>query len=152
MKISLQVTLVASTCLVWSLVAHSGEAPETELKTTAVAAFKNGLAFVVKQGDAHLDAGVGNLSPVPNATLGFYGLLRMMPECRSMRSSLTATKSPGNRTLQSWPTSCWQMPARWLRSSITIKRNIQARSSGFGKLRSLLVPHHRPIHRMQAFI
>ncbi|MFZ0199353.1 MAG: hypothetical protein WB523_00720 [Candidatus Sulfotelmatobacter sp.] len=70
MKISLQVTLVASTCLVWSLVAHSGEAPETELKTTAVAAFKNGLAFVVKQGDAHLDAGVGNLSPVPNATLG----------------------------------------------------------------------------------
>jgi hypothetical protein len=61
--------LIACTCVV-SLAAHSGEAPETELKPAAVAAFKNGLAFVVKQGDVGLEAGVGNLAPVPNATLG----------------------------------------------------------------------------------
>src|SRR5580692_5841861 len=47
-----------------------GRTPETELKTTTVAAFKNGLAFVVKQGDARLEAGVGNIASVPNATLG----------------------------------------------------------------------------------
>jgi|CZKK01.1.fsa_nt_gi hypothetical protein len=70
MKIPRRFGLVACTCVVCSLTAHSGEAPETELKTTAVAAFKNGLAFVVKQGDVRLEAGVGNLSPVPNATLG----------------------------------------------------------------------------------
>ncbi|MGA2922123.1 MAG: hypothetical protein ABSE28_13505 [Candidatus Sulfotelmatobacter sp.] len=70
MKIPRRFALVVCPCIVWSLVAYSGEAPETELRATAVAAFKNGLAFVVKQGDAHLEAGVGNLSPVPNATLG----------------------------------------------------------------------------------
>lgn len=70
MKIPRRFALVACTCVVSSLAAHSGEAPETELKPTAVAVFKNGLAFVVKQGDAHLEAGIGNLSPVPEATLG----------------------------------------------------------------------------------
>jgi len=70
MKIPRRFVLVACTCVLSSLAAHSGEAPETELKPTAVAVFKNGLAFVVKQGDAHLEAGVGNLSPVPEATLG----------------------------------------------------------------------------------
>src|SRR6267154_4273527 len=57
-------------CIIWSIAAHSGEGPEPELKTTAVAAFKNGLAFVVKQGDVRLEAGVGNLTSIPNATLG----------------------------------------------------------------------------------
>jgi hypothetical protein len=70
MRVPRRFVLVVLTCMVWSLTAYSGEAPETELKTTAVAAFKNGLAFVVKQGDVHLEAGVGNLSPIPNATLG----------------------------------------------------------------------------------
>jgi hypothetical protein len=70
MRISRRFVLVACTCFVWSLAAHSGEAPEPELKTAAVAAFKNGLAFVVKQGDVRLDGGVGNLTSVPNATLG----------------------------------------------------------------------------------
>jgi hypothetical protein len=62
--------LVACTCVIWSLAAHSGDAPQPELKTSAVAAFKNGLAFVVKQGDLRLEAGVGNLTTIPNATLG----------------------------------------------------------------------------------
>ena len=70
MRIPRQFALIACTCVVWSLVAHSGEAPESELKTAAVAAFKNGLAFVVKQGDVRLEAGAGNLAPIPNATLG----------------------------------------------------------------------------------
>jgi hypothetical protein len=70
MRMRRQFALVACTCVVWSLAAHSGEAPETELRTAAVAAFKNGLAFVVKQGDVRLEAGAGNLAPVPNATLG----------------------------------------------------------------------------------
>lgn len=70
MKIPRRFTLVVAICIVWSLAAHSGEAPAPELKTAAVAAFKNGLAFVVKQGDVRLEAGVGNLEPVPNATLG----------------------------------------------------------------------------------
>jgi hypothetical protein len=57
-------------CALLPLVGYSADAPETELKTSVVAAFKNGLAFVVKQGDVNLEAGVGNLIPVPNATLG----------------------------------------------------------------------------------
>jgi hypothetical protein len=69
MKIPRCFALIACTCVI-SLAAHSGEAPETDLKPAAVAAFKNGLAFVVKQGDVRLEAGVGNLAPVPNATLG----------------------------------------------------------------------------------
>jgi hypothetical protein len=69
MKIPRRFALIACTCVI-SLAAHSGEAPETDLKPAAVAAFKNGLAFVVKQGDVRLEAGVGNLAPVPNATLG----------------------------------------------------------------------------------
>jgi hypothetical protein len=80
MKIPRRFALVACKCIVWSIAfsavafwsqsAFSGEPPETELKTTTVAAFKNGLAFVVKQGDARLEAGVGNIASVPNATLG----------------------------------------------------------------------------------
>jgi hypothetical protein len=62
--------LVIAACVAGSLAAHSGEASRPELKTEAVAAFKNGLAFVVKQGDVHLEAGLGNLETVPNATLG----------------------------------------------------------------------------------
>ena len=70
MRVSRRFVLVACACVVWSLAAHSGETPAPELKTSAVAAFKNGLAFVVKQGDVRLEAGVGNLTSIPNATLG----------------------------------------------------------------------------------
>ncbi|HEV3305291.1 MAG TPA: hypothetical protein VGZ91_02525 [Candidatus Sulfotelmatobacter sp.] len=63
-------SIVVGSVMVDSINAQTGEAPETELKTTAVAAFKNGLAFVVRQGDARLEGSMGNLAPVPNATLG----------------------------------------------------------------------------------
>lgn len=44
--------------------------PQPLPKTVAVAAFKNGLAFVVRQGTVQLQSGAGRISPIPNATLG----------------------------------------------------------------------------------
>ena len=44
--------------------------PQPLPKTVAVAAFKNGLAFVVRQGTIQLQSGVGRITPIPNATLG----------------------------------------------------------------------------------
>ena len=49
---------------------ESQEAPQDLPKTVAVAAFKNGLAFVVRQGMIHLQSGIGRITPIPNATLG----------------------------------------------------------------------------------
>src|SRR5579863_5236764 len=57
-------------CVLGTLTAYSGEAPDAEFKTSAVAAFKNGLAFVVKQGDVRLEDGSGWIAPIPSATLG----------------------------------------------------------------------------------
>ena len=53
-----------------ALLAESVEAPQDLPKTVAVAAFKNGLAFVVRQGMVRLESGVGRITPIPNATLG----------------------------------------------------------------------------------
>ncbi|HWZ96523.1 MAG TPA: hypothetical protein VN025_02055 [Candidatus Dormibacteraeota bacterium] len=44
--------------------------PQPLPKTVAVAAFKNGLAFVVRQGPVQLQSGTGRITPIPNATLG----------------------------------------------------------------------------------
>src|SRR5437879_8874748 len=57
-------------CLLGTLAAYSDEAPDAEFKISAVAAFKNGLAFVVKHGDVRLEDGAGRIAPIPNATLG----------------------------------------------------------------------------------
>jgi len=65
----LLIACVASLILA-TLAAYPGEAPDTQLKTSAVAAFKNGLAFVIKQGDVRLENGVGRITPIPSATLG----------------------------------------------------------------------------------
>jgi len=70
-----------SRVLAWTLcvslalpsIAVSGERTETPQplpKTVAVAAFKNGLAFVVRQGSVELHSGVGRITPIPNSTLG----------------------------------------------------------------------------------
>ena len=48
----------------------SKELPDVTLKTTSVAAFKNGLGFFVRQGAAHLSSGQGRILFVPEATLG----------------------------------------------------------------------------------
>jgi hypothetical protein len=44
--------------------------PQPLPKTVAVAAFKNGLAFLVRQGAVQLQSGTGTITPIPNATLG----------------------------------------------------------------------------------
>jgi hypothetical protein len=73
MKFPRITVLVVSSVLVLSTTLFSSESPEApqELpKTIAVAAFKNGLAFVVRQGVIHLQSGLGRITPIPNATLG----------------------------------------------------------------------------------
>src|SRR5580693_7832136 len=73
MKIPRISALVVSSVLVLSTTLFSSESPEAPQdlpKTIAVAAFKNGLAFVVRQGIIHLQSGFGRITPIPNATLG----------------------------------------------------------------------------------
>jgi hypothetical protein len=50
--------------------AETADSPSPLPKTLAVAAFKNGLAFVLRQGEVPLSSGVGRITPIPNATLG----------------------------------------------------------------------------------
>jgi len=69
MKTVLRIT-VACICLILTLAAYSGEEPREELRPVAISAFKNGLAFVVRQGDVTLTNGSGVISPIPAATLG----------------------------------------------------------------------------------
>jgi hypothetical protein len=49
---------------------ETADAPSPLPKTVAVAAFKNGLAFVLRQGEIPLSGGVGRIAPIPVATLG----------------------------------------------------------------------------------
>jgi len=44
--------------------------PQALPKTFAVAAFKNGLSFVVRQGTVQLQSGTGRIAPIPTASLG----------------------------------------------------------------------------------
>ncbi len=62
--------LIVSFCLLAAAAVFSAELPDTQLKTTAVAVFKNGLGFFVRQGTAKLAAGQGRIPLVPQATLG----------------------------------------------------------------------------------
>jgi hypothetical protein len=48
----------------------TADAPDAEMKVLAVAAFKNGLGFFVRQGNLKVAAGQGKISFVPMATLG----------------------------------------------------------------------------------
>ena len=50
--------------------AETADSPSPLPKTVAVAAFKNGLAFVIRQGEVPLVGGTGRIAPIPNATLG----------------------------------------------------------------------------------
>lgn len=70
MKPSRALCLSMGTWVIAALAAQSGAAAEGELKPVAVATFKNGLAFIVRQGDVPLEGGVGKVAPVPAATLG----------------------------------------------------------------------------------
>ena len=70
MKLACVKCLLLGACFVAALPAFPDAPPESELKPVAVAAFKNGLAFVVRQGDVSLDDGAGKIAPIPAATLG----------------------------------------------------------------------------------
>lgn len=61
---------------------ENSDAPSPLPKTVAVAAFKNGLAFVVRQGEISLAAGTGRIAPIPNATLGTLWLSPGTAEAR----------------------------------------------------------------------
>jgi len=58
------------------------EAPTPLPRTVAVAAFKNGLAFVLRQGEIPLTAGAARLSPIPTATLGTLWVAPVNSEAR----------------------------------------------------------------------
>jgi hypothetical protein len=62
--------IVICASLLVTIVAFAGETPAEELRPVGISAFKNGLAFVVRQGDAQLVNGTGTIAPIPAATLG----------------------------------------------------------------------------------
>jgi len=62
--------------------AETTDSPSPLPKTMAVAAFKNGLAFVLRQGDIPLTGGTGRIAPIPNATLGTLWLAPGTPGAR----------------------------------------------------------------------
>jgi len=70
MKLARALCFSMGLCLVAVLAGYPGAAPSSELKPVTVAAFKNGLAFVVRQGDVPLEDGAGKIAPIPAATLG----------------------------------------------------------------------------------
>jgi len=70
MKLSHALCMSMGTWTIAALAAYSGAAPEGALKPVQVATFKNGLAFIVRQGDLPLEGGAGKIVPIPAATLG----------------------------------------------------------------------------------
>lgn len=70
MRISKAVVTFLSLALAIPLLVLPEDVPNAQLKTVAVAAFKNGLSFIIRQGDAQLENGTGRITPIPSATLG----------------------------------------------------------------------------------
>lgn len=73
MRFCLRVLCLACILLAASLApfaAETADSPSPLPKMVAVAAFKNGLAFVLRQDAIPLSAGTGRIAPIPNATLG----------------------------------------------------------------------------------
>ena len=67
--------------------AEIADPPSPLPKTVSVAAFKNGLAFVIRQGDVSLSGGTasdrtGRIAPIPQATLGTLWLSPGTPEAK----------------------------------------------------------------------
>jgi len=91
--------LIASSIALFA--GEPADAPGPLPKTVAVAAFKNGLAFVLRQGEIPLSAGVGRLSPVPNATLGTLWLAPANLEARIDEIVAYRYNIPGQRPIPS---------------------------------------------------
>ncbi len=62
--------------------AETADPPSPLPKTVSVAAFKNGLAFVIRQGDISLSGGTGSIAPIPQATLGTLWLSPGTPDAK----------------------------------------------------------------------
>ncbi len=62
--------LATITTLLFSAAVWTAELPDAQLKTTTVAAFKNGLGFFIRQGQVRVAGGEGRILAVPPATLG----------------------------------------------------------------------------------
>ena len=69
--------------------------PQALPKTVAVAAFKNGLAFVVRQGQVALHNGSASFTPIPNATLGTMWLAPA--DANSVLDEVVAYRYPAMR-------------------------------------------------------
>jgi hypothetical protein len=79
---------------------ETADAPTPLPKTVAVAAFKNGLAFVLRQGEIPLTAGTARLASIPNATLGTLWLAPVNPEARIDEIVAYRYNTSANRPLQ----------------------------------------------------
>ncbi|MGA9671682.1 MAG: hypothetical protein WBQ94_20900 [Terracidiphilus sp.] len=81
--------------------AETTDAPSALPKTVAVAAFKNGLAFVLRQGEVPLFSGVGRITPIPNATLGSLWISPNTPGVKLDEVVAYRYNIPGERTISS---------------------------------------------------
>ena len=70
MRMGRKKTLALGFCLVGTIAAFGGEGSDTDLKPVSIATFKNGLAFVVREGSVKLSSGEARIPFVPMATLG----------------------------------------------------------------------------------
>ena len=85
MRLALKALRLACIFVTPAVALFAGEiadAPSPLPKTVAVAAFKNGLAFVLRQGEIPLTAGTARISPIPSASLGTLWIAPVNPEAR----------------------------------------------------------------------
>lgn len=81
--------------------AETADSPSPLPKTVAVAAFKNGLAFMIRQGEVPVAGGIGRISPIPNATLGTLWLSTSTPDSRLDEIVAYRYKTWGERAIPS---------------------------------------------------
>lgn len=81
--------------------AEMADAPSPLPKTVSVAAFKDGLAFVVRQGEIPLYGGMGRISPIPQAALGTLWLSPGTPGSRLDEVVAYRYKIAGERAIAS---------------------------------------------------
>src|SRR5512140_2604163 len=79
---------------------ETADAPTPLPKTVAVPAFKNGLAFVLRQGEIPVSAGTARLSPIPTATLGTLWLAPVNPEAHIDEIVAYRYNTPTHRPIQ----------------------------------------------------
>jgi hypothetical protein len=81
--------------------AETADPPSLLPKTVAVAAFKNGLAFVLRQGEVPLSSGTGRIAPIPNAALGTLWLAPGTPGAKLDEVVAYRYNIAGERTIPS---------------------------------------------------